>query len=103
MEQTKTNRGFGLIEFEDFYGKKCSLQKSSIATEDCIWLGINDAEPIILASQAAKLGISTKETTGWINYPIPEEVSLHTRMHLSREQVAELLPYLQMFVEIGDI
>ena len=103
MEQTKTERGFDVAEFEDFYGKGCSLQKSSLATEDCIWLGLNDAEPKILASQAAAYGIDTEETTGWVEYPVPPEASLNTRMHLSREQVAELLPTLQKFVDTGEI
>ena len=48
-------------------------------------------------------GLDTIETTGWIPYPIPEEVLLCTRMHLSREQVAELMPVLQKFVDTGEI
>ena len=38
----RTNRGFALHEFTDRNGVKCSVQKSSIATEDCIWLGCNE-------------------------------------------------------------
>jgi len=36
MKKTTTGRGFQYIEFEDRYGHKCSLQKSSLATEDAI-------------------------------------------------------------------
>lgn len=36
-------------------------------------------------------------------YPIPEAVSLHTRMHLSRDQVRDLLPALQHFVDTGEL
>lgn len=38
MEKTKTNRGFNIVRFTDSYGAICSLQKSSLATEntDCI-------------------------------------------------------------------
>jgi len=43
------------------------------------------------------------DARGWVPYPIPSEVSLHTRMHLNREQVAALLPTLQRFVETGEI
>lgn len=36
----KTDRGFAIARFKDRSGVPCSLQKSSVATEDCIWLGI---------------------------------------------------------------
>ena len=36
-----TERGFAIINFEDRYDFKCSLQKSSLATEDCIWFGVD--------------------------------------------------------------
>ncbi len=98
-----TGRGFATGEFSDRYGAKCSIQKSSLATEDAIWLGIDDADPKILASQAHKYGIETMATTGWITYPIPEDVLLHTRMHLTRDQVAALLPVLQHFVDTGEL
>lgn len=98
-----THRGFALFEFEDRYAAKCSLQKSSLATEDAIWLGVDDPDPRVLASEASSLGVPTEETTGWVPYPIPEEVLLTTRMHLSRDQVAELLPILQHFVETGEL
>ena len=103
MKQTLTQRGFSHIEFYDRYDAKCSLQKSSLATEDAIWFGIDDAEPKIMASDAVKLGLPTNETCGWIEYPIPDEVLFTTRMHLTREQVEELLPTLQKFVDTGEI
>lgn len=68
MNENKTARGFAYIEFEDDYGHKCTLQKSSRAYE-AIWLGRNDQD----------------------------------RMHLTQEQVAELLPYLENFVKHGTI
>jgi len=103
MEVTKTERGFGIIEFVDMYGKPCSLQKSSLATEDAVWLGVNDANPKIMARDAHKYGIKTKERTGWISYPVPDDVSMTTRMHLTQDQVRELLPLLQRFVETGEL
>lgn len=68
MHIKKTQRGFDLIEFVDHYGAACSLQKSSLATEDCIWLGTNT-----------------------------------NRMHLTQEQISQLLPHLHEFVEAGNI
>jgi len=98
-----TSRGFSIIEFIDRYNAKCSLQKSSLATEDAIWLGVEDAKPQIMAHDAAKHNVETKETTGWVPYPIPEEVLLTTRMHLTQDMVNELLPYLISFVRTGDL
>lgn len=97
MEITTTNRGFAYAEFTDFYGKECSIQKSSLAGEDAIWFGINDADPQILASRTPQGG------TGWVKYPLPHGIHLTTRMHLTREQVAELLPILQHFADTGDL
>lgn len=103
MKIKKNKRGFPYAEFTDKYGNTCSIQKSSIATEDCIWLGVDDAKPMIMASLANGYGIKTKETTGWVPYPIPEVVSLSTRMHLTQKQVRKLLPLLQNFVDTGEI
>lgn len=35
--------------------------------------------------------------------PMPKNWSANSRMHLNREQIAELLPILQKFVETGEI
>ncbi|MNH47331.1 hypothetical protein D3C79_1105140 [compost metagenome] len=56
-----------------------------------------------MASHAAAFGVKTKETVGWVPYPIPDQVLLTTRMHLSREQVAALLPILQRFATTGEV
>ena len=40
--QRKTERGFAILNFIDRYNRPCSLQKSSLATENCIWLGADD-------------------------------------------------------------
>jgi len=103
MEKVTTNRGFSLIKFKDRYNNDCSIQESSLATEDCIWIGIDDPNPQIMASQAKEFGVETNETTGWVDYPIPEEVSLNTRMHITRDQAKEIIEVLQIFVETGEI
>lgn len=91
MERRKTDRGFGRIEFADRYGVECSIQDSSLATEDAIWLGCNDSNPRIINPHGP----------GWIPYLIPEGVHCNTRMHLTREHVRALLPILQSFVQTG--
>lgn len=100
---TRTGRSFARLEFVDRYGASCSLQKSSLATEPAIWLGVNDAAPKILAKDAAAHGIDPGDGTGWVSYPVPAGVLMTTRMHLTREQVAELLPHLQRFVDTGEL
>jgi hypothetical protein len=103
FRRTKTARGFALRRFDDHYGVPCSIQKSSLAFKDAIWFGVDDAQPKIMAREAASVGVQTEQYTGWIAYPIPKAVQLHTRMHLTRAQVKKLLPVLQQFVETGDI
>ncbi len=73
MKIGKTNRGFASGEFEDKYGSKCSIQESSIATEACIWLGVDEH-------------FNSK---------------VNARMHLTTEMVEELIPVLQHFVKTG--
>ena len=97
MKYRKTQRGFGYYSFTDTYGAVCSLQKSSSAMEEKIWLGVDDADPKIMASKTPEGG------TGWVSYHIPEDVLLTTRMHLNRKQVKKLLPILRLFVKTGEI
>lgn len=103
LTHTKNLRGFTTITFQDKYDTGCSIQKSSSATEDAIWFGVDDANPKILTTDARRFGIPTNERTGWVSYPIPDEVLLSTRMHLTQEQVARILPILQHFVNTGEL
>jgi hypothetical protein len=97
IKKGNTHRGFAIVEFTDLYGAECSIQKSSLATDDAIWIGVDDANPQIMASKVIEGG------TGWVKYPIPKDVSLNTRMHLSQAQVKELLPILKVFAETGEL
>ena len=90
MKKMKTHRGFDYIDFRDYYGSQCSLQKSSIATQDCIWLGKKAEVKHLVYGK------------GWVDYPLPSGVEVMDRMHLTREQVKELLPYLKRFVKTGN-
>jgi hypothetical protein len=93
----RTQRGFAFHTFTDRNGVECSLQKSSIASEDAIWLG------------AQEIGLQHFEPgLGWSHVELksdPHGVSYVAcnRMHLTREKVADLLPILQRFVETGEI
>ena len=76
MKWKKTVRGFDRAEFIDRYGQKCSIQKSSLATEDCIWLGVDT------------------NITG-------EDVG--ERMHLTQEAARDLWPVLRDFARTGEL
>lgn len=103
-----TSRGFRIDKFVDSYGHECSLQKSSSAMEDKIWLGIDDPKPIIMASDAAKMGRTDllepgQPIVGWVPWTLPDEVQISTRMHLTQAQVKDLLPALRHFAKTGQL
>ena len=79
FEETKTNRGFKLLQFSDDYDTKCDIQESS-HIEPHIWLGTNSPNPKIMASKTKNGG------TGWVEYEIPDDVLISHRMHLTPEQ-----------------
>ena len=107
MQPTHTTRGFDLINFEDRSGLKCSLQKSSIAGEDCIWLGLDE----LVIKEFYPMPRDTDES--WFPITIEDldklkhrpqnEIHGFTRMHLTQKQVKELLPYLQRFAKTGEL
>lgn len=112
MRLNKTARGFDIIEFTDRYNNSCSLQKSSIATEDCIWLGVTDPTPQVMATARERVVREQKEALdkidrspqyGWQDFPLHADVNIMTRMHLTRKQVKELLPHLIKFILTGRI
>jgi hypothetical protein len=86
IKTTPTQRGFARGEFEDRYGRKCSIQKSSLATEDAIWLGCDEG----IHYDAAGLVLK-------------EPVRCSARMHLDQELAKELIVMLQHFVDTGDL
>lgn len=110
-EATVTHRGFPMVEFLDCYGEKSELQCSSMIGEyddaferhgtSCVWLGVGDPKPQVLASEARSVGVETNKTTGWVEYPLPENVHLNARMHLNREQVKGLIDRLQEWLDTG--
>lgn len=114
MITSKTGRGFEIIEFLDDNGVDCSMQQSSAIRclpsgeipepgTSLLWLGPTEANPLILASRAKHFGIETDETTGWVPYPVPEEVLFTTRAHLDRDMVETLVARLQHWLDTGNI
>ena len=102
-----TPRGFSRIDFIDMYGEQCSLQKSSLATEDAIWLGIDtpavkEFYPMPRETDEAWFSI-TKEEMEALKHRPQNELYLSGRMHLTRDMVKVLLPYLYTFVKTGEL
>ena len=91
MEVKKTERGFNYVEFKDRYGENCIIQKSSLAFEDAIWFGVNNGNHRIMTNE------------GWKDWEKPKEVLLSDRMHLTQDQVKEILPILDKFAKTGEI
>ena len=96
LKKQFTGRGFPFFRFTEDNGVKCSIQKSSAAEDDYIWLG------------ADEIGLKHfKANEGWKDVPltdtIPEHYTANNRMHLTREQVKQLLPILTRFVKTGEI
>lgn len=103
---SKTDRGFNKLSFNDYYEQECNLQESSIATQPCIWLGIAEGKPRILTTNAIKLGYITEKEAekndlgqpcGWMDYELPKEVFIPTRMRLTKEQAMQLVMKLLEF------
>lgn len=77
----KTSRGFNYFEFKDINNESCSIQKSSVATSDCLWLGCeNNTKP--------------HHVTGECSSP---------RMHIDRKLAKKLVKHLNKFILTGDI
>jgi len=94
MQIERTERGFEEVKFEDSYNNKCIIQKSSKAVDDFIWIGISEPKLTVFED---------KKMESYINTVLPDNWMVHSQMHLSRKQVAELLPILQRFVDTGDL
>ena len=47
MNLEENQRGFLNGQFKDNYNNECSIQKSSSAMEDCIWLGIDKPKLVV--------------------------------------------------------
>lgn len=75
MEFKPTKRGFLRATFQDRYGSECSVQESSLAGEDCIWLGVE---------------------VDFQGNEVPR-----ARMHLTQQMARDLIPVLRHFARSG--
>ena len=100
-------RGFSRMDFTDRYGEQCSLQKSSLATEDAIWLGVNEPKLIEFCPAPRETDEAWFDVTQGamekVKHRPQNEMYLSGRMHLTRDMVKILLPYLYNFVNRGEL
>ena len=86
FEKSYTKRGFELLNFYDRYNELCDIQRSSLASEDAIWLGTHTPNPQII-----------QDGVGWVEYPLPKNTLISHRMHLTRKQSISLALKLLKF------
>jgi hypothetical protein len=95
-----TERGFPVITFRDRYDVACSIRRSSLAFENAVWFGVDDPDPRICIPYKKELLPGLR---GGHPYRIPDNVHITTRMLITREQMAALLPVLTHFARTGDL
>ena len=98
MDMKRTSRGFAYYDFRDGNGTECSVQKSSAAEADFIWLGANE-----IGLKRFTPGRSWEPVELQDDFPFGVTHSANNRMHLTRENVRALLPILQRFANTGQI
>lgn len=126
-----TNRGFPVLRFVDADGGACSIQDSSLAERDCIWLGRNDEGAVrmhLTTDMVADIlghierdgirdlvfddfygntcvvsPIRGNEQDIHLGVTIDFEGGAQRPMRISQEQVTLLKPLLSTFVETGSI
>ena len=79
MKLNKTERGFSYLEFADDYSQECTMQISSNAERECIWLGVSNTGPRM------------------------DNKDVNNRMHLTRVQARRLAKKLLKFADTGEV
>ena len=109
IELRPNRRGFLGGTFRDNKGEKCSLQESS-NVKPCVWLGIDEPQPVVMSDKVAGLASprlepigGATETTGWHRYILPDGVRVFGRMELDRETAGRLADALAHFAKNGTL
>jgi len=103
-----TDRGFELIRFDDANGEACSLQQSSSATEERVWLGHVSERAHLGRGQVEALvshllrwmetGSFGPKTVAGHCEPFEFEDSVGEVCSVKREQAEDLIARLQEYV-----
>jgi len=80
-------RGLRAGKFKDIYGQECSVQTSSLATKEAIWLGVDKglSSTVIMPSTPTEMA------------------PLHARMHIDRKMAEWMWPMLKHFAKTGEL
>lgn len=100
MKLKRTARGFAIYEFTEVNGEPCNIQKSSSAMADCIWLGSENIGLKGFIPYVGWIDVNEDQIRKQFGF---QNIIANNRMHLSREQVKNLVPILQKFVDTGKI
>jgi hypothetical protein len=98
IELEETCRGFAFGIFKDNKGVECSIQDSSLATEEAIWFGVRNANPRKLINnvfQTVNYLIDQDEISSFDLY---RDVLFNTRMHLTTKHVKTLIRNFEKFL-----
>ena len=108
----KDESGWPTVDFSDHYGTACFLKCSSIIGDyddsferpgtSCVIMGVQKVDAKVLCRDANLVGLETEKKVGWMDYPIPEQVSMHAALHLNIEQARGLVERLSEWLENGD-
>lgn len=98
FKASTTGRGFRRLTFTGLNGSECTLQESSLASEEAIWIGAKNLE----------IKRCPRDCTGWHDVDLAalfpgQDVVGNEKMHLTQDQVRSLLPALHHFVETGEL
>ena len=102
MEIKCTSRGFSYYNFDEGNGKTCSIQESSAAEQAYIWLGCDEIglKGFIPNGDPSWRDVTDEQMQEKFGF---KYIIANNRMHLTQEQVKELIPILQKFVDTGSI
>lgn len=96
IKKEMTERGFTYYAGSDRYNHPFSLQESSLASEAAIWFGME-------APDIQEKGWHPEFSERCRPYDLPDNVMAFSRMHLTQDQVKELLPLLEHFADTGEL
>ena len=94
LRETIDNRGLKVIEFRDICDIEFSIKK---CPNELLQININDSEPSILKYDP------DDNREEWIDYSIPEDTYVNIKIHLSKEQVKEIIPILCNYAYTGEL
>ena len=102
MEIKYTSKGISHCNFKDGNGENCSIQESSAAEQAYIWLGCDEIglKGFIPNGDPSWRDVTKEQVQEKFGF---KHIIANNRMHLTQEQVKELIPILQKFVDTGSI